>query len=548
MVNAVPAWRERDWRVTPNGAGVRATPAPSTDPPSLPSADVGADVGAGTRLLRARDSSGWFGQLGGRLWNPTPREPFAVAAGPLGGVSQTVVRKPPTRPLTRPNTRHTVHNGHRRGEPSGRTPTTTLERMSGRIWGVLPPGFGRVAGRDEPLLTRLSFWALVLFAGTVPLEGMQHLGPLGSAPRAAGLLSALLAVVAVFTTLPLRRLPRTYFLFASFVVWVILSNLWTTVPKNTQTRTGTYLQLLFLAWILWQQLRTTEHCRWAMRGYVAGVAVGCLYTAITRKPHTHGVARFAVGDPNSFGVYIVIGILMAYHLFVTAVSRRAKAVYVGCMLLGVLGVFLTVSRTAVVVLGVTGLITILDRRTLTPARIAGLVSVVMVAAFVVIKTVTTQQLGRLGTIQSAAQSGFNQRTTYWRLAFDTFSRHPLLGVGANAFRDQSVLVTGISRVAHNSFLGVLADMGIIGLTLFILALASAWVQVPKLPRRLRQTWMAIGVAWFLGANTLTWEHLKITWFLAFLVVAEVSASRLAARAAADRPTPAVLPIATPVDG
>jgi O-antigen ligase len=164
--------------------------------------------------------------------------------------------------------------------------------------------------------------------------------------------------------------------------------------------------------------------------------------------------------------------------------------------------------------------------------------VVLVAIVVVIKTVTTRQLGRIGTIQTAAQTGLDQRTTYWRLAFNTFSQHPLLGVGANAFRDQAVLITGISRVAHNSFLGVLADMGIVGLALFMLALASAWVQLPQvLPRRLRQTWLAIGVAWLLGANTLTWEHLKVTWFLAFLLVAEVAACRT--RNSSDVPAPPV---------
>ncbi|MDQ1393885.1 MAG: exopolysaccharide production protein ExoQ [Acidimicrobiaceae bacterium] len=398
--------------------------------------------------------------------------------------------------------------------------------------------FGLVAGHPEPLTVRLSFWALVIFAATVPLEGIQHLGPLGSAPRAAGLLSSALIVVALIAALPPRRMERTFFFLGAFVVWVVLSNLWTTVPSNTLSRTFTYLQLLGMAWIMWQQLGTTEKCRWLMRGYVAGAGLGCLYTVITRKPHTHGVARFAVGDPNSFGVYVVIGIVMAYHLFLAARDRRARLMYVAFMLLGVLAVFLTVSRTAVIVLGVAGVITIIDRRTLTPLRVAGLVSVVLVAIVVVIKTVTTRQLGRIGTIQTAAQTGLDQRTTYWRLAFNTFSQHPLLGVGANAFRDQAVLITGISRVAHNSFLGVLADMGIVGLALFMLALASAWVQLPQvLPRRLRQTWLAIGVAWLLGANTLTWEHLKVTWFLAFLLVAEVAACRT--RNSSDVPAPPV---------
>jgi O-antigen ligase len=262
-----------------------------------------------------------------------------------------------------------------------------------------------------------------------------------------------------------------------------------------------------------------------MRGYVIGAGLGCLYTTISRRPHANGVVRFSVGDPNSFSVLVVIGIVMAYHLFLTT-TRRVKWVYVGFMMLGILAVFLTASRTGVAVLGLAGMIAVVDRRTLTPARAAGLAFAVLVMVIVVIQTVTSRQLGRIGTIGSATQSGLDQRTTYWRLAFDTFSQHPILGAGANAFREvTAVVVTGISRPAHNSFLGVAADLGIVGVVLFTVTLVSAWTKLPQLNRRLRQTWLAIGVAWFLGASTLTWEHVKITWFLAFLLAAEAAASR-----------------------
>jgi len=73
-------------------------------------------------------------------------------------------------------------------------------------------------------------------------------------------------------------------------------------------------------------------------------------------------------------------------------------------------------------------------------------------------------------------------------------------------------------VAHNSFLSVLVETGMVGLmlfgTLFVIAVVSTFY-LPKLESNL---WRTVLFIWFLGASALTYEHHKPTWLVLALIV------------------------------
>lgn len=365
---------------------------------------------------------------------------------------------------------------------------------------------------------------LIVFAASVPLENVGQLGALGSAARIAGIAAAGAGVLALATDLPVRRAPATLFAFGAFVTWVAASYFWSEDPARTMARAGTFAQLLVLTWLIWQEARTPRACSMLMQAFVAGSAIACLDSIITRHPVHGGVPRFAVGDPNDFGVVIVIAMVMAYSLALGSLSRATRVVCLAFLPLGTVAVFLTASRTAAITLVLAAVVATLDRRNLRPRRLAvvGVLGIVMVVA--VLHLVSAAQLDRIGSAGTETANGtLGQRTSQWVLSFETFSHHPLLGVGADAFRDVADRVTGHSAPAHNSFLGVLADLGIPGLLLFALVFASLGPRLMQLPRDLRRTWMMIALIWLLGASTLSWEHRKVTWFLAFLLLAQSAA-------------------------
>jgi O-antigen ligase len=67
--------------------------------------------------------------------------------------------------------------------------------------------------------------------------------------------------------------------------------------------------------------------------------------------------------------------------------------------------------------------------------------------------------------------------------------------------------------AHNTFLGILVEHGLVGLTLFgciiWTLMAKAW-RTPALESRM---WMVTLLAWCVGAMSLSWENREMTWLL-----------------------------------
>ena len=104
-----------------------------------------------------------------------------------------------------------------------------------------------------------------------------------------------------------------------------------------------------------------------------------------------------------------------------------------------------------------------------------------------------------------------------------FSEHPFFGVGTDQYRS----VNTLDKVAHNTYLSVLVEEGLVGFVLFAAILwivfRTAWRQ-PKWERRF---WLTVLTVWAIGASTLTWEHRKTTWLFMTLIIA----------AGALRPTP-----------
>jgi O-antigen ligase len=152
--------------------------------------------------------------------------------------------------------------------------------------------------------------------------------------------------------------------------------------------------------------------------------------------------------------------------------------------------------------------------------------VALVAMLLAASLVPQRTLDRLGTTSNEISSGtLNGRTLYWKLSWHLFAEHPLQGIGSGAFPHTNLLLGDRGIVAHNAFLSILAELGIVGITLFLgMVLLAGWGLV-SLPQDRRRAWIAMGVTWAIGATALTWESRKITWFLVAMALAQAGARR-----------------------
>ncbi len=99
------------------------------------------------------------------------------------------------------------------------------------------------------------------------------------------------------------------------------------------------------------------------------------------------------------------------------------------------------------------------------------------------------------------QYNADTRLLRWHGALELVGRHPLLGVGPGGFRDQYPVVSQMAEidvpaqqfVAHNTYLEVAAELGLVGLAALLAVLATAFLGAEYALRRGMDRGVAVGV-------------------------------------------------------
>ncbi|HEX2192967.1 MAG TPA: O-antigen ligase family protein [Acidimicrobiales bacterium] len=389
-------------------------------------------------------------------------------------------------------------------------------------------------------MRRISFGLVVLLVLSIPLEGVGSVGAAFKLPRLAAMAALGGVLLAVCAGAPVRPLHRMVGWAAAFTAWNGLSYFWSIDPDLTLSRSLTFLQLLVLVWVVWQEATTEERCVVLMKAYVAGAAVACAVSLV--RGSDRFIERFALGDPNTFGVLTVIAFAIAAYL----VHLEPRSFWgLACrpfMVVAAVAVVLTASRTATVALAVVCVVLLVDRRTVTLGRLA-LLAVAFVGFIVVAgRVVDSAQIERLQSIEAEVSEGtLGGRLPLWQLAWDRFTDRPVTGIGASTFRLEAEESLARGRAPHSTFVGILVELGTVGLVLFLAVLLSAARSAARLAPTLRRMWVAVALAWATASFSLSWETKKITWFLVSLVAA-MAATQGAPRPEHDevdrRPAPA----------
>lgn len=278
---------------------------------------------------------------------------------------------------------------------------------------------------------------------------------------------------------------------AAFVAWAALSLTWTTqwpltlraVISQTIEYAAIYLavsdglrnrqqlrQAIWL-WLIWsllmvgdgvvQLIRGTE----LIRGYTPGlIAGGARMTA-------------AMKYPNDFACYLSLSALLAAGV---AVAERTECrvlawrVAAAIALINVIGLILTFSRGAWLGFAVAGLVAMIFYRT-------RYVVPLIVAAGIVVALLPAPYWQRLLSITdfqpgTAAQ----ERLLIWQSVLQMIREHPWVGFGLNtynatfpAYKDPAIWGT---PYAHNCFLQLTAELGLIGLGFFTWILCRVFRQ------------------------------------------------------------------------
>jgi hypothetical protein len=400
-------------------------------------------------------------------------------------------------------------------------------------------------------LRKIIYWLSLVFIFMLPWEGVIQLpGGVGTAAKFVGLTVGALWLVDVVVTGRLRKPDAFLGATCIFVAWNALSVLWSAAPGQSIGQVATFAQCLGFVYVLWDLYRTRAAVLAGLQAYVLGVYVAVGSAAanyFSANPFYTHYERFSPGltHPDGFGFMVAMGIPIAWYLAGPAGTSKlslTRVVNYAFIPTAFVGIAFSGTRSAAIaaVPGMAFGLASLTRLRLS-ARIAVFVLLTAALFFLLPVVEPLKSFQRMGTIRAEATEGdLNGRTNQWSEGLDAFSEHPALGVGANMYRS----VNSLGHVAHNSFLSVLVQLGLIGFVLFGIILIIVVIYAFLQPRWDRNFWLTLLSVWAIGAFTLTWEDRKTTWLFLGLVVASAAFQSERARAPRvqqrDRPSNEVL--------
>jgi putative inorganic carbon (HCO3(-)) transporter len=314
-----------------------------------------------------------------------------------------------------------------------------------------------------------------------------------------------------------------------------LSMLWATSPAAAATRTVTFAGLFLLLHLFALLDERFLRIVWTVLLVSAALTVPLALTVDGSAAFSEE-GRFAAGglNPNDYAGLLVVLLLGGIGIALGGAWLRALC---GAVLL--LAIFLSGSRTAFVVLAAAPLLFVLvsppgTRRTALLRGTAAYVAIVLAvgAATLVNRPQVEAVQARAVTLKNyASDATWAGRLDIWRGGIAMFREAPVLGIGAGNFAIVSPTVSGMPRrssaagpgpVAHNVFLGLAAELGTIGLGIFLWFLIAAVVSAravasaggPKAGAML----LALTACVLIGLS-LSWEYTKIVYIVAGSVLA-----------------------------
>jgi O-antigen ligase len=392
---------------------------------------------------------------------------------------------------------------------------------------------GPVVGAEKTSsLGELAFASLWLLVFAMPWEDAITIPGFGTSARLIGMVAVSLGVLAIIERGKIRRPSAGHIVMGLFVLLAALSYLWSLYPEGTLIQTFSYIQLFAMVWLIWElapQVREQLHL---MQAYVFGTFISGIDTIYEFFSHQESVYQRYAGaklDANDLGLIMALSIPMSYYLLIENKGWTAWIYRVQLILVGIT-ILLTASRGATLATLVALSIVPLTQARLTGRQRIALILTVSLLVYGLVLFVPSTSWERLSTLPTELEQGtLTGRTIIWRAGWEIFRAHPFLGIGANAFRliVSRVLAEPIrleerdpAPPAHNTFLSVLVEQGVLGFAVFCALLAVLAVSLKSMPPFPQRLWIVSLGVWVVGVSSLTWEMRKPTWFFFGLIMAQ----------------------------
>lgn len=371
----------------------------------------------------------------------------------------------------------------------------------------------RRSGGIEQLTLRLSY--VMIFV--IPFENIFEISGTRSITRALGYVVAALWLLLIGTRGHARKLAPFHGFYFAFVLWSGLSIYWSLDRESTIEQIFTHLQLAGLLMIVWDLYRTEAQLRTGLQALVLGGYVSIYSTIVNFTSNEEQYAiRFAATGFNTDGLGVTLALLVPIAWYLAMTERNTtKRRYLTIANLAFVpaasvAIGLTGTRTALLALVPSLFYVLWTFFRIGRGLRVGILVAVIAGVIAVQNVVPETSILRLASTGAELTGGdLNGRIEIWEDGLQTFAEYPLAGVGAAAYREASPT----KSVAHNTYLSVATELGIIGFILFAATVAAAAWKVPRLPKTESRFLAALLTSLAIGSASLTFEGKKIGWLI-----------------------------------
>lgn len=365
--------------------------------------------------------------------------------------------------------------------------------------------------------------------------------------------------------------PQVTFIIVAFIGWLLASMLWSINAAASTDAIQRYVLGFVLLGIVFT---ATFDRRAAIRIAGAFSLSGGLSTLIGLAMNRRGDEGRFIGtflDANEYAAFCVPALLIAIALAATGTNPLRRIAFGMTAVLCAGGIVLSGSRGGIIAIAVALLVWIVFGGRWRMRLLAASVAVVFILAGYIQTAASPQTRARIETITQGQQFGTSAgtgRADIWQVGLRAYRDRPATGTGIGTFTDATPrylarpglvrrvdFFTETPKVAHNMYLHLLVEVGIIGLALYsaiLLACLASLIRATWLFRRvgdvrmelLSRTALAGSVGLLVADFFISGQYQRTLWIVMGLCLGLYGVARRQA-AQVDTPRFAPGPLAEP---
>ena len=278
----------------------------------------------------------------------------------------------------------------------------------------------------------------------------------------------------------MRDRPLLAYVLAAFFGWAAISVLWASDAAEAKASVIRLALVAVLLLVLHSAVRTPRDLRLVAWSFVLGTFLTTVYGLVFGL-YAEGRFRGGLADANFLAAAAVASLALCGFMLASERRGIARIVLLGFAAFDAVALVMSQSRGGLIAVTV-----VLFTACLLAGRLRGrvialalVVAAIGVGYYAVLAPAAVRE--RATNISEQGSAG---RADAWRIAFEMAQDHPLVGVGLNNYPIvQARYVTGtvnltdiqlfreLSLAAHNTYLQIWSELGLVGLALLFAVLA-----------------------------------------------------------------------------